>query len=82
MAKWSTKWYKVKLALNGFKEEAAEAETTLIELQDQLRELDLLKLQQAINELNKTELSKRLENNTDLTESKGEQILKKIYRTT
>lgn len=75
MAKWSTEWYEAQAALNGFKEEAAEAETTLIELQDQLRELDLLKLQQAIDELDRT--AKRLENNTDLTESKGEQISEK-----
>lgn len=75
MAKWSTEWYEARAALNGFKEEAAEAETTLIELQDQLRELDLLKLQQAIDELDRT--AKRLENNTDLTESKGEQISEK-----
>lgn len=75
MAKWSTEWYEAQAALNGFKEESAEAETTLIELQDQLRELDLLKLQQAIDELDRT--AKRLENNTDLTESKGEQISEK-----
>ena len=75
MAKWSTEWYEAQAALNGFKKEAAEAETTLIELQDQLRELDLLKLQQAIDELDRT--AKRLENNTDLTESKGEQISEK-----
>lgn len=75
MAKWSTEWYEAQAALNGFKEEAAEAETTLIELQDQLRELDLLKLQQAIDELDRT--AKRLENNTDLTESKGEQVSEK-----
>ena len=75
MAKWSTEWYEAQAALNGFKEEAAEAETTLIELQDQLRELDLLKLQQVIDELDRT--AKRLENNTDLTESKGEQISEK-----
>lgn len=75
MAKWSTEWYEAQAALNGFKEEAAEAETTLIELQDQLRELDLLKLQQAIDELDRT--AKRLENNTNLTESKGEQISEK-----
>ena len=75
MAKWSTEWFEAQAALNGFKEEAAEAETTLIELQDQLRELDLLKLQQAIDELDRT--AKRLENNTDLTESKGEQISEK-----
>ena len=75
MAEYSTEWYEAQAALNGFKEEAAEAETTLIELQDQLRELDLLKLQQAIDELDRT--AKRLENNTDLTESKGEQISEK-----
>lgn len=75
MAKWSTEWYEAQAALNGFKEEAAEAEKTLIELQDQLRELDLLKLQQVIDELDRT--AKRLENNTDLTESKGEQIFEK-----
>lgn len=75
MAEYSTEWFEAQAALNGFKEEAAEAETTLIELQDQLRELDLLKLQQAIDELDRT--AKRLENNTDLTESKGEQISEK-----
>lgn len=75
MAKWSTEWYEAQAALNGFKEEAAEAETTLIELQDQLRELDLLKLQQVIDELDRT--AKRLENNTDLIESKGEQVSEK-----
>lgn len=75
MAEYSIEWYEAQAALNGFKEEAAEAETTLIELQDQLRELDLLKLQQAIDELDRT--AKRLENNSDLTESKGEQVSEK-----
>lgn len=75
MAEYSTEWFEAQAALNGFRQEAAEAEKTLIELQDQLRELDLLKLQQAIDELDRT--AKRLENNTDLTESKGEQISEK-----
>lgn len=65
----------IQAALNGFRQEAAEAEKTLIELQDQLRELDLLKLQQVIDELDRT--AKRLENNSDLTESKGEQVSEK-----
>ena len=72
MAEYSTEWFEAQAALNGFRQEAAEAEKTLIELQDQLRELDLLKLQQVIDELDRT--AKRLENNSDLTESKGEQV--------
>ena len=72
MAKWSTEWYEAQAALNGFKEEAAEAEKTLIDLKDQLQELNLLKLQQVIDELDRT--AKRLENNSSLTESKGEQV--------
>lgn len=75
MAEYSTEWFEAQAALNGFRQEAAEAEKTLIELQDQLRELDLLKLQQVIDELDRT--SKRLENNSDLTESKGEQVSEK-----
>lgn len=75
MAEYSTEWFEAQAALNGFRQEAAEAETTLIELQDQLRELDLLKLQQVIDELDRT--AKRLENNSDLTESKGEQVSEK-----
>lgn len=75
MAEYSTEWFEAQAALNGFRQEAAEAETTLIELQDQLRELDLLKLQQVIDELDRT--TKRLENNSDLTESKGEQVSEK-----
>lgn len=75
MAEYSTEWFEAQAALNGFRQEAAEAEKTLIELQDQLRELDLLKLQQVIDELDRT--AKRLENNSDLTESKGEQISEK-----
>lgn len=75
MAKWSTEWYEAQAALNGFKEEAAEAEKTLIDLKDQLQELNLLKLQQVIDELDRT--AKRLENNSSLTESKGEQISEK-----
>lgn len=75
MAEYSTEWFEAQAALNGFKQEAAEAEKTLIELQDQLRELDLLKLQQVIDELDRT--AKRLENNSDLTESKGEQVSEK-----
>lgn len=72
MAKWSTEWYEAQAALNGFKQEAAEAEKTLIDLKDQLQELNLLKLQQVIDELDRT--AKRLENNSSLTESKGEQV--------
>lgn len=75
MAEYSTEWFEAQAALNGFRQEAAEAEKTLIELQDQLRELDLLKLQQVIDELDRT--AKRLENNSDLTESKGEQVSEK-----
>ena len=75
MAKWSTEWYEAQAALNGFKQEAAEAEKTLIDLKDQLQELNLLKLQQVIDELDRT--AKRLENNSSLTESKGEQISEK-----
>ena len=75
MAEYSTEWFEAQAALNGFRQEATEAEKTLIELQDQLRELDLLKLQQVIDELDRT--AKRLENNTDLTESKGEQVSEK-----
>lgn len=75
MAKWSTEWYEAQAALNGFKQEAAEAEKTLIDLKDQLQELNLLKLQQVIDELDRT--AKRLENNTSLTESKGEQVSEK-----
>lgn len=75
MAEYSTEWFEAQAALNGFRQEAAEAEKTLIELQDQLRELDLLKLQQVIDELDRT--AKRLENNSDLTESKGEQVPEK-----
>lgn len=75
MAKWSTEWYEAQTALNGFKQEAAEAEKTLIDLKDQLQELNLLKLQQVIDELDRT--AKRLENNSSLTESKGEQISEK-----
>lgn len=75
MAEYSTEWFEAQAALNGFRQEATEAETTLIELQDQLRELDLLKLQQVIDELDRT--AKRLENNSDLTESKGEQVSEK-----
>lgn len=75
MAEYSTEWFEAQAALNGFRQEATEAEKTLIELQDQLRELDLLKLQQVIDELDRT--AKRLENNSDLTESKGEQVSEK-----
>lgn len=75
MAEYSTEWFEAQAALNGFRQEAAEAEKTLIEFQDQLRELDLLKLQQVIDELDRT--AKRLENNSDLTESKGEQVSEK-----
>lgn len=75
MAEYSTEWFEAQAALNGFRQEAAESEKTLIELQDQLRELDLLKLQQVIDELDRT--AKRLENNSDLTESKGEQVSEK-----
>lgn len=75
MAEYSTEWFEAQAALNGFRQEAAEAEKTLIELQDQLRELDLLKLQQVIDELDRT--AKRLENNSDLTELKGEQVSEK-----
>lgn len=72
MAEYSTEWFEAQAALNGFRQEAAEAEKTLIDLKDQLQELNLLKLQQVIDELDRT--AKRLENNTSLTESKGEQV--------
>ena len=46
-------------------------------MQDQLRELNFNEVQQAIDRLDRT-FAKRLENNTDLTESKANKYLKDL----
>lgn len=72
IAKGSDAYLEAQATVNEFNQEIIESSNSLIELQDQIRELDYTKLQQVIDALDRS--AKRLENGTDYTESRGEDV--------
>lgn len=72
IAKGSDAYLEAQATINEFNQEIIESSNSLIELQDQIRELDYTKLQQVIDALDRS--AKRLENGTDYTESRGEDV--------
>lgn len=72
ITKGSDAYLEAQATINEFNQEIIESSNSLIELQDQIRELDYTKLQQVIDALDRS--AKRLENGTDYTESRGEDV--------
>ena len=72
ITKGSDAYLEAQATINEFNQEIIESSNALIELQDQIRELDYTKLQQVIDVLDRS--AKRLENGTDYTESRGEDV--------
>ena len=72
ISKGSDAYLEAQATINEFNQEIIESNNALIELQDQIRELDYTKLQQVIDALDRS--AKRLENGTDYTESRGEDV--------
>lgn len=72
MSQGSKEWYEAQAKLNELKEAAIDAQIGLVELEDELRNLKLTRLQHTIDMLDRT--AQRLENGTSLTEAKGDKI--------
>lgn len=72
ITKGSDAYLEAQATINEFNQEIIESSNALIELQDQIRELDYTKLQQVIDALDRS--AKRLENGTDYTKSRGEDV--------
>ena len=72
ISKDSEAYLEGQATINEFNKAVIESSNALIELQDQLRELNYTKLQQAIDALERS--AQRLENSTNYTESKGEDV--------
>lgn len=72
MSQGSKEWYEAQAKLNELKESAIDAQIGLVELEDELRNLKLTRLQHTIDMLDRT--AQRLENGTSLTEAKGDKV--------
>lgn len=72
ITKGSDAYLEAQATINEFNQEIIESSNALIELQDQIRELNYTKLQQTIDALDRS--AQRLENSTNYTESKGEDV--------
>lgn len=72
MSQGSKEWYEAQAKLNELKESAIDAQIGLVELEDELRNLKLTRLQHTIYMLDRT--AQRLENGTSLTEAKGDKV--------
>lgn len=72
ITKGSDTYLEAQATINEFNQEIVKSSNALIELQDQIRELNYTKLQHVIDALDRS--AKRLENGTDYTESRGEDV--------